>query len=55
VDDVISTGSTLAGMHKLVVESGGVVVAEAAVFTEGNDPSQWKHVIALDNLPVFLG
>jgi adenine/guanine phosphoribosyltransferase-like PRPP-binding protein len=55
VDDVISTGSTLAGMRKLVDSSGGIVVAEAAVFTEGNDPSQWKHVIALDNLPVFLG
>ena len=55
VDDVISTGSTLVGMRKLVEESGGAVIAEAAVFTEGNDPSQWKHVIALDNLPVFLG
>lgn len=55
VDDVISTGSTLAGMHKLVEASGGVVVMEAAVFTEGNDPGQWKHVVALDNLPVFLG
>jgi hypothetical protein len=32
-----------------------MVVAEAAVFTEGNDPNQWKRVIALDNLPVFLG
>jgi len=55
VDDVISTGSTLVGMRKLVEESGGIVVAESAVFTEGNDPDKWKHVIALDNLPVFLG
>ena len=55
VDDVISTGSTLVGMRKLVEESGGTVIAEAAVFTEGNDPNQWKRVIALDNLPVFLG
>ncbi len=38
VDDVISTGSTLAGMRKLVEEAGGTVIAEAAVFTEGNDP-----------------
>jgi len=55
VDDVISTGSTLAGMRKLVNEAGGEVVAEAAAFTEGNDPDQWKHVIAVGNLPVFLG
>lgn len=55
VDDVISTGSTLAGMRKLVSEAGGTVIAEAAAFTEGNDPGQWKHIIATGNLPVFLG
>jgi adenine phosphoribosyltransferase len=55
VDDVISTGSTLAGMHKLVESAGGTVIAEAAVFTEGNDPEKWKHIIAIGNLPVFLG
>ena len=55
VDDVISTGSTLAGMRKLVETSGGKIVAEAAAFTEGNDPAQWKHIIATGNLPVFVG
>lgn len=55
VDDVISTGSTLAGMRKLVDEAGGTVVAEAAAFTEGNDPTRWQHIIATGNLPVFLG
>lgn len=55
VDDVISTGSTLAGMNKLVAEAGGTVVAEAAAFTEGNDPEKWRHIIAIGNLPVFLG
>lgn len=55
VDDVISTGSTLAGMSKLVREAGGTVVAEAAAFTEGNDPTKWQHIIAIDNLPVFVG
>jgi adenine phosphoribosyltransferase len=54
VDDVISTGSTLEGMRRLVARAGGTVVAEAAVFTEGNDPGQWQHVTALGNLPVFL-
>ena len=55
VDDVISTGSTLAGMRSLVGEAGGVVIAEAAAFTEGNDPEKWKHIIAVANLPVFEG
>jgi adenine phosphoribosyltransferase len=55
VDDVISTGSTLAGMHKLVESAGGTVIAEAAAFTEGNEPEKWKHIIAIGNLPVFLG
>ncbi len=53
VDDVISTGSTLAGMRKLVEVAGGQVVAEAAAFTEGNDPEKWKHIVAVGNLPVF--
>jgi adenine phosphoribosyltransferase len=55
VDDVISTGSTLAGMTRLVEEAGGQVIAEAAAFTEGNDPDKWKHIIACANLPVFVG
>ncbi|MBC8447484.1 MAG: adenine phosphoribosyltransferase [Chloroflexi bacterium] len=54
VDDVVSTGSTLEGMRRLVQRAGGAVVAEAAVFTEGNDPEQWQGIIALGNLPVFL-
>jgi adenine phosphoribosyltransferase len=53
VDDVISTGSTLAGMRKLVDSAGGTVVAEAAAFTEGNDPARWQHIVAVGNLPVF--
>ena len=55
VDDVVSTGSTLRGMHKLVESAGGTMIAESAVFTEGNDPDQWSKVIALGNLPVFCG
>jgi len=54
VDDVISTGSTLIGMHKLVESAGGTVIAEAAAFTEGNEPEKWRGVIATGNLPVFL-
>ncbi len=52
VDDVISTGSTLRGLRDLIAKAEGRIVAEAAVFTEG-DPAQWKGIIALGNLPVF--
>ena len=51
VDDVISTGSTLKAMERLVELAGGEVVATSAVFTEG-DPD-WSHVVALGNLPIF--
>lgn len=52
IDDVISTGSTLEGMKKVIHEAGGRVSEIAAVFTEGD--ADWSHVIALENLPVFL-
>ncbi|MFO7664950.1 MAG: phosphoribosyltransferase family protein [Chloroflexota bacterium] len=51
VDDVISTGSTLNGMEKLVLKADGRVAQIAAVFTEGDD--DWSRVVALGNLPVF--
>lgn len=54
VDDVISTGSTLEAMRELVKKSGGEVVAEAAIFTEG-DESSWEGIISLGHLPVFCG
>ncbi len=53
VDDVFSTGSTLKGMHDLITQAGGTSVAEAAIFTEG-DEANWKGVISLGHLPVFL-
>jgi adenine phosphoribosyltransferase len=52
VDDVISTGSTLEGMRKVVEEAGGKTVAETAVFTEG-DKAKWQDIIAVGHLPVF--
>jgi len=54
VDDVISTGSTLAAMRELMQRAGARIVAEAAVFTEG-DAEKWKGVVALGHLPVFSG
>ena len=53
VDDVVSTGSTQKGMRALMEKAGAQVVAEAAIFTEG-DEAQWKNIIALGHLPVFL-
>jgi len=52
VDDVVSTGSTLEGMRKVMTLAGAKVAAEAAVFTEG-DPKQWKGIISLGHLPLF--
>ncbi len=52
VDDVISTGSTLHAMRDLMDRAGAQIVAEAAVFTEG-DAQQWKDVIALGHLPLM--
>ena len=52
VDDVISTGSTLQGMRLLMDKAGAQVVAEAAIFTEG-DRAKWRDIIALGHLPVF--
>ena len=52
VDDVISTGSTVEAMRRLTKLVGGEVVAEAAVFTEGDD-ARGDDVITLGHLPVF--
>lgn len=54
VDDVISTGSTLQGMRLLMDKVGAKVMAEAAVFTEG-ERAQWGHIHALGHLPLFTG
>jgi len=52
VDDVISTGSTLEGMKKLMAEASANITAVAAVCTEG-DRDHWQQIIALDHLPIF--
>jgi adenine phosphoribosyltransferase len=54
VDDVISTGSTLQGMRMVLTKAGAEVVAESAIFTEG-ERAQWEKIIALGHLPVFSG
>lgn len=53
LDDVISTGSTLQGMRLILGKAGADVVAEAAIFTEG-DRATWSNIIALGHLPVWV-
>jgi adenine phosphoribosyltransferase len=52
VDDVISTGSTLEAMRKLMNDAGASVVAEAAICTEGENAA-WDKVIHIGELPLF--
>jgi adenine phosphoribosyltransferase len=52
VDDVVSTGSTLQGMKMVLDKAGATVVADAAIFTEG-DRAQWMHILSLGHLPLF--
>ncbi len=52
VDDVISTGSTLQGMRLITQKAGAEVIAEAAIFTEG-ERARWRDIISLGHLPVF--
>ncbi|MEZ4667240.1 MAG: hypothetical protein R3E39_04865 [Anaerolineae bacterium] len=50
---LISTGSTLQGMRLILGKAGAEVVAEAAIFTEG-DRAGWSDIIALGHLPVWV-
>ncbi len=52
VDDVVSTGSTLEAMRRLIEKAGASCVGEAAIFTEG-DATKWERIVALGHLPVF--
>ena len=52
LDDVVSTGSTLQGIRMVLDKAGAVVVADAAIFTEG-DRAQWSNIISLGHLPLF--
>ena len=53
VDDVISTGESLAAVEKLVQTAGGVVVGRAAVLAEG-DAADRTDIIYLEKLPLFF-
>lgn len=53
VDDVISTGGSLAAMEQLVEKAGGTVVARAAILAEG-DAAKRDDIIYLDTIPLFF-
>jgi adenine phosphoribosyltransferase len=53
LDDVISTGSTLQGMRLIMNKAKAEIVAETAIFTEG-DRAQWHDIVALGHLPVWI-
>ncbi len=52
VDDVISTGESLAALEKLVCEAGGNIVGKMAVLAEG-DAANRDDIIYLKKLPLF--
>lgn len=52
VDDVISTGGSLASLENLVLQSGGEIVGKMAILAEG-DAIARKDIIYLSPLPLF--
>ena len=52
MDDVISTGESLAALEALVVKAGGTVVGRIAVLAEG-DAQDRQDIIYLEKLPLF--
>ena len=53
MDDVISTGSSLAAVEHLVEIAGGTVVARAAILAEG-DAAKREDIIYLGTIPLFV-
>lgn len=52
IDDVVSTGSSIAALERLVTKAGGHVAAKAAILAEGDAASR-DDLIFLGVLPVF--
>lgn len=52
VDDVISTGESLAALEQLVNAAGGIICGKAAVLAEG-DAQGRSDIIYLEKLPIF--
>ncbi len=52
LDDVISTGSTLEGMQKIMRAADGNISKSVAILTEG-DQDKWSDIVALGHIPLF--
>lgn len=52
VDDVISTGESLAALEALVEKAGGIIAGRMAVLAEG-DAQDRKDLVYLEKLPLF--
>lgn len=52
VDDVISTGESLAALEALVAQAGGIIAGRMAVLAEG-EAQQREDIVYLEPLPLF--
>ena len=52
LDDVISTGGSIAAVENLVEQAGGVVVGRMAILAEG-DAAKRDDILFLEKLPLF--
>ena len=52
VDDVISTGESLAALEALVEKAGGIIAGRMAILAEGDAQSR-EDLIYLEKLPLF--
>ena len=52
VDDVVSTGGSLAGLEKMVALAGGIVYKKAFVLAEG-DAANRPDIVYLDKIPLL--
>ena len=52
LDDVISTGGSIAAVENLVKQAGGIVVGKMAILAEG-DAANRDDIIYLEKLPLF--
>lgn len=53
LDDVISTGSTLQGMHLIIDKAEAITAREVGILTEG-DRAEWRDILSLGHLPLFF-
>ena len=52
LDDVVSTGDSLAALEKLVTKAGANIVRKACILAEG-DAADRKDIVFLQKLPLF--